>query len=86
MTFPSHDVCDDGPMIITTIVDLEGRLTDDQTKLVKQEVYDIPPVGAVAFEVTEQGTQMFLKHPEGTEVDREAIAAALAQAGPFRLA
>ncbi|MBM7501123.1 hypothetical protein JOD52_001963 [Brachybacterium muris] len=29
---------------------------------------------------------MFLKHPEGTTVDREAISRALASVGEFRLA
>ncbi len=73
-------------MIITSIFEVTGLTKDDDIKRVKGTVYDTPHVGAVAFEVTPERTLMFLKHPEGTTVDREAISRALASVGEFRLA
>lgn len=73
------------PMIITTIYEVADLRDDDDIKRVKGTVYDTPNVGAVAFEVTPERTLMFLKHPEGTTVDRAAIEKALAAVGSFRL-
>lgn len=72
-------------MIITTIYEVSDLRDDDDIKLVKGAVYDTPNVGAVAFEVTQERTLMFLKHPEGTTLDRRAIEDALASVGRFRL-
>ena len=72
-------------MIVTTIYELDGVRSDEDTKKVKQLVYDVEHVGAVAFEVTESGTQMFLKHTEGTAPDRGALERAVSAAGAFRL-
>ena len=72
-------------MIITTIYEVANLREDDDIKLVKGAVYDTPNVGAVAFVVTQERTLMFLKHPEGTTLDRGAIEKALASVGSFRL-
>lgn len=72
-------------MIITTIFEVADLRDDDDIKRVKGAVYDTPNVGAVAFEVTADRTLMFLKHPEGTALDRGAIEQALASVGSFRL-
>lgn len=72
-------------MIVTTIYELDGVLTDDDTKKVKQLVYDVPNVGAVAFEITGAGTQMFIKHPDDVTVERSALEQAVSAAGGYRL-
>lgn len=72
-------------MIVTTIYELQGVRTDDDTKKVKNLVYDVPDVGAVAFEVTDAETKMFIKHTDDVTPDRAALERAVSTAGSYRL-
>lgn len=72
-------------MIVTTIYELEGVRTDEDTKKVKNLVYDVPAVGAVAFEVTDAKTTMFIKHTDDVTPDRAALEQAVSAAGSYRL-
>lgn len=72
-------------MIVTTIYELEGVRTDEDTKKVKNLVYDVPDVGAVAFELTDAKTTMFIKHTDDGPPDRAALEQAVSAAGSYRL-
>lgn len=85
---PSMDVSDRETYLITsTIYHIEGRLTNSETRAVKGQVYKVPRVGGVSFEVdTGKDTRMILKHKTDELIDRQDLETALTEAGGFRLA
>ncbi|GAA4478612.1 hypothetical protein GCM10023190_20310 [Enteractinococcus fodinae] len=73
-------------MITSTIYFLEGALSNAATRSIKGQVYDVPRVGGVAFEVEAgKDTCMILKHKDDEPIDRTALEAAVAKAGNYRL-
>lgn len=74
------------PMLSSTIYELSGVSTDQDTKLVKDKVYDVPGVGGCAFELQAGHAYMFLKHKADVVLDDAAIAAAVRSAGAFDVA
>lgn len=73
-------------MIISTIYLLEGALSNAATRAIKGQVYQVPRVGGISFEV-EPGTdtRMILKHKVDEPIDRAQLEAAIAKAGNYRL-
>lgn len=75
--------------IISTSLRVSGVRTDDEVKLALQSLYDVFTdlgIGQATFEVTEAETAgLFLKHLDTVTVDVDALNAALASAGDFRI-
>lgn len=73
-------------MITSTIYLIAGELSNADTTAIKGQVYRVPRVGAIAFEVqTGQDTRMILKHKRDETIDRTDLETALAKAGNFQL-
>ena len=69
-------------MIISTIYLIAGELSNADTTAIKGQVYRVPRVGAIAFEVQiGQDTRMILKHKRDETIDRTDLETALAKAG-----
>lgn len=75
--------------IVSTRLRVSGVRTDDDVKLALQSLYNVFAelgIGQAAFEVTDTETaELFIKHLDTVNVDVEAISAALARAGDFRI-
>lgn len=75
--------------IVSTKLNVEGVHTDRDVLRALQSLYDVfTPlgVGQATFEVTEGHlTELWIKHLKGVDLDVEAINAALARAGDFRV-
>lgn len=77
--------------IVSTKLRVSGVHTDPQVKQALQSLYDVFAelgIGGATFEVTGAGTgdaDLFVKHLDTVDVDVEAINAALARAGDFRV-
>lgn len=73
-------------MIASTIFLLEGTLSDEATRVIKGEVYQVSRVGGISFEVEAgKDTRMILKHKITEPIDRSELETAIAQAGDYRL-
>lgn len=73
-------------MITSTIYILAGQLSAADTRRVKGQMYQVPQVGAIAFEVEAgKDTRVILKHKTDEPIDRGALEAAVAKAGNYRL-
>lgn len=73
-------------MIISTIYTLAGELSNAATRSIKGQVYRVPRVGGVSFEVVPgQDTRMIIKHKDNEPVVREELEAAVAKAGDYQL-
>lgn len=73
-------------MIASTIYVLEGALSNEATRIIKGQVYQVPRVGGISFEVQEgKDTRMILKHKTTEPIDRADLEAAIAKAGNYRL-
>jgi hypothetical protein len=73
-------------MIVSETHTLTGAVDDAATRAIKAKVYLVPHVGAIAFEIVEGSpARMILKRKDDEPVDRERLAAAIADAGPFTL-
>lgn len=74
-------------MITSTIYTLQGDIDDAATRAIKAEVYLVPRVGGVAFEIEDgKESRMILKHKEEDLIDRATIDAAVRKAGDYSLA
>jgi hypothetical protein len=62
-----------------------GPTTEDQLRAIWLKVSRVPDIGAIAFEVRDEGTTMILKHKESVVPDRVALRAAVRAAGPYDL-
>ncbi len=77
--------------IVSTRLRVSGVHTDSEVKHALQSLYDVFAelgIGQATFEVTGAGTgtaDLFIKHLDTVAVDVEAINAALARAGDFRV-
>ncbi|MHA6693906.1 hypothetical protein [Homoserinimonas sp. A520] len=75
--------------IASTSLRVSGVRTQEDVNLALQSLYDVFAdlgLGAAAFEVTESETaDLFVKHLDSVTVDVDAIDAALASAGGFRV-
>ena len=78
-----------GERIVSTRLHVSGVRTDQEVKLALQGLYDVFAdlgIGQATFEVTESNTaDLFLKHLETVTVDVDALNAALALVGDFRI-
>ena len=78
-----------GERIVSTRLHVSGVRTDQEVKLALQGLYDVFAdlgIGQATFEVTESSTaDLFLKHLETVTVDVDALNAALALVGDFRI-
>lgn len=73
-------------MIVSETYTLTGEIDDAATRAIKANVYLVPHVGAIAFEIVDGGpTRMILKRKDDETIDRDRLAAAVADAGPFGL-
>ena len=73
-------------MITSTTYTLAGDIDDAATRAIKAEVYLVPDVGAIAFEIEDGApARMILKHKEEVAIDRGELEAALHKAGGYRL-
>jgi hypothetical protein len=73
-------------LITSTVYTVLGDVDDAATRALKAEIYLLPGVGAIAFEIEEgKDTRLILKHKEDETVDRAALDAAVHRAGDYRL-
>lgn len=73
-------------MITSTIYFLEGTLSNAATRAIKGQVYQVPRVGGISFEVESgKDTRMILKHKVDEPIDRAQLESAVIKAGNFRL-
>lgn len=78
-----------GERIVSTCLHVSGVRTDEEVKLALQGLYDVFAglgIGQATFEVTNSETaELYLKHLDTVTVDVEALNAALARVGDFRI-
>lgn len=73
-------------MITSTIFVLEGALSNEATRVIKGQVYQVPRVGGISFEVEKgKDTRMIIKHKITEPIDRAELETAIAKAGSYRL-
>ncbi|HIY87008.1 MAG: hypothetical protein L0K41_05030 [Yaniella sp.] len=73
-------------MITSTIYILAGELSNAATRSIKGQVYQVPRVGGISFEVVPgQDTRMIIKHKDDEPVARGDLEAAVAKAGKYQL-
>lgn len=71
-----------GRMMASTIYELRGVRTDEDTRRIKNKVYDVPAVGGIAFEFHPgDAVRMICKHVAVRQLDDEEIAGAVRAAG-----
>lgn len=76
--------------IVSTKLRVQGVQTDDEVKQALQALYDVFTelgIGQGTFEVerNSEAARLWVKHLASVDVDVEAINAALARAGDFRV-
>lgn len=71
--------------LVSTVYGLTGARTDDELRSIWLKVSRVPDIGAIAFEVQDDSTEMIIKHKEMVTPDRAAIGAAVRAAGPYEL-
>lgn len=76
------------PQIVSTILPVTGVVTNDDVTNCLQALYDIFTeigVGQATFEVTEHGTELFIKHQDAIVPNLPMIDAALRRAGNYAI-
>lgn len=70
----------------STIYTVVGMVSSKDARIVKDSLYHLGTIGGVATEIVPGGdSRIILKHKDGVELDRAAIAAALRDAGHYTL-
>lgn len=73
-------------MITSTVYFLEGALSNAATRAIKGQVYQVPRVGGISFEVEHgKDTRMILKHKVDEPINGAQLEAAIVKAGNYRL-
>lgn len=72
--------------MISTTFTVIGMTTVADARAVKDGLSDVAGIGAIATEIVPGGASVIvLKHKDDVELDRDAIAAALRDAGDYML-
>ncbi|CAM3569834.1 MULTISPECIES: hypothetical protein [Micrococcales] len=73
--------------MISTIYTVAGMTTAEDARAIKDRLYLVAGIGAVATEIIPDGeARIILKHKDDVELNRSAIEAAVQEAGEYTLA
>lgn len=73
--------------MISTIYTVVGMTTAEDARTIKDRLYLVAGIGAVATEIIPDGdSRIILKHKDNVELDRSTIEAAVQEAGDYTLA
>ncbi|GAA3514295.1 MULTISPECIES: hypothetical protein [Georgenia] len=73
--------------MISTIYTVVGMTTAEDARTIKDSLYLVAGIGAVATEIIPDGdSRIILKHKDNVELDRSTIEAAVQEAGDYTLA